>query len=212
MKIQSGISALLSLALLTTSVAARADVEPDTFDVETAPVSTVIVEPTDQVVAVTCGLDKYQNRVAEIKQFGRTAEAFQYVPGIVGGTVLYIIMRSGGGTFDDPVGLAVVGGAVGLIGVSVLNHYIIKGFKAFKSRHYTEVAENIMEAQGSKPGTSRLEHTAALIKWEIDHHDHSADEVGKAVLAAVDAGDLCGPKGKLLVTDAFRRAVSIHLQ
>jgi hypothetical protein len=109
--------------------------------------------------------------------------------------------------FEGPGAIVVgilAGVAVGVPGTIYL-------VKKFKSRHYREVLDNIVEAASYLRQDPLKYKRLRKLSRQIDkEHRFSLEELAQAVLDASVSGELC-PSGKLLVTDDFRATVSAHL-
>jgi hypothetical protein len=188
------------------TVALLAAAQPSFADDNT----TVTVPAGSQGTAVSCGLDDYGAKVANIKTFTVGEDIASFAPGIGGAGLIYIIAESGGG------GGVIALGAVGAIGVSFATYYTIKAVKSAESRSYQEVINDIYEAKGIEAnddpqGEAALRNlTNKIDNPGIFHHhknDYSETQIAQAILNAANDGGLCGADGKLVTKENFRAAI-----
>jgi hypothetical protein len=188
------------------TVALLAAAQPSFADDST----TVTVPAGTQGAALSCGLDDYGAKVANIKTFTVGEDIASFAPGISGAGLIYILASSGSGA-----GILVLG-AVGAIGVSFATFYTIKAVKSAESRSYQEVINDLTEAKGIETNNDP-EGDAALrnVTNKIDNpgifhrhkNDYSEAQIAQAILDAANDGGLCGNDGKLVTKENFRAAI-----
>jgi hypothetical protein len=152
--------------------------------------------------APKCSLDNYQNKVKDIHELTRAEEIAIGIPMVPGAFL------SWAGCEADAFGVCVAG--MGLMGVGGLEYGLFYLIKKGEARHFQEVVNNLLGAEGDAKELKAIDHTTKLID-KSTQQNYTPEQVSKAILDAMNDGALCREDGTLAVTDDFRQIIERYL-